>query len=87
MIEKIHEKDMEQTNSKTYESLCAGIGRMVVSYNNYTDDYEVSIKLSKDMKNILNTVLDTQKSPLEIELSKKFVDTVKTKFKSEVLDE
>lgn len=67
-------------NEKNYESYCAGLGKLRVSYNPNTDDFDVSFKLSKDMKTILNNVLETQKSPLVDSIDKTMLSQIMSKF-------
>ena len=72
-------------DSSTYESYCLGVGKLKVEYNSETDDYDISFRLSRDMKNVLNRVLDEQKSPLVDVIDKSLMKDIMNRFK-EVID-
>lgn len=47
-------------NDKSYEVYLVGFGKLTVEYNPETDDYNTSIRLSRDMKSIIDKILDEQ---------------------------
>lgn len=67
-------------DKSVYESKCLGIGKLQIEFNNDTDDYTTSLVLSKNMKSLLDKMLDEQKSPLLGELDKAYINKITSKF-------
>lgn len=68
-------------NNDKYEARVLGVGKLRVETTPDGDDYWVRFVLSRDMKKVLDNVMNTQKSPLDNAVNetiiKKLIDTFK----------
>ena len=77
-----HEIFEGMVDNKKMESRCMGLGKMTVELDNETNEYQVRFVLSKEMKHVLDKMMDEQKSPLSDPIDKALVNLMVERFKA-----